>query len=119
MITNNAKGLISIIAYEVRLVDTRLAGGHIEQGQAAGCIYERLQAKAKDNVDLKTFLTTFAHIPENEDKDSDLPWAEDKREKASHLVSRQTGESKGIGPGGGVRFEDDEAPFPQPGERVC
>ena len=119
MITNNAKGLISILAYEAILADARVSGGNIEQSQAAGCIYERLQAKAKDNVNLKTFLRTFGHVPKDEDKGKDYPWAEDKREKASHFVTRKTGESVGLGPGGGAKFEDDERGFPVPGGRGC
>lgn len=116
-ITNNAKGLISIIAYEVRLVDERLKLGVIKQEQALGCILERLSAKAKSNVDLKTFLTTMAHIPEDEDSGDEYPWAEDKREQRDHVAYQTTGESKGTGPGS-VPIEEDEH-WPQPGERIC
>ena len=117
MITNNAKGLISIIAYEVRLADERIKMGAITQGQALGCILERLSAKAKSNVDLKTFLTTLAHIPDKDDEDPDLPWAKDLREPMEHFVDKRTGESRGTGPGP-VPIEDDNH-WPLPGERIC
>lgn len=105
MITNNAKGIISIIAYEVRLQDQRVAGGHINQGQVMGCVLERLSAKAKSNVDLKTFLTTVAYVPESEDIDPSVPWAEDQREQRQNVVTD--------------REHEVETDFPTPGERVC
>lgn len=105
MITNNAKGIISIIAYEVRLVDQRLACGAIKQGQEMGCIIERLNAKAKTNVDLKTFLTTLSYIPPSEDTDEDVDWAEDQREQRQNVVTDREHEA--------------EIDFPTPGERVC
>lgn len=108
-VTDNAKGLISIIAFEVRLADQRVAGGHINQTQTLGCILERLSAKAKDNVDLKTFLTTMAFIPEEEDEGKDYPWAEDKRDSRQHDVRAALPE--------GDLGESRE--FPVPGERVC
>lgn len=105
MVTNNAKGLISIIAYEVRLADQRVAGGHITQTQAMGCIIERLNAKAKENVDLKTFLTTMAYVPDLEDEGKEFPWAEDRREPRAHVTTD-------------VDVEH-EVEFPEPGARVC
>ena len=117
-ITNNAKGLISIIAFEVRLADERVAGGHIKQGDAAACIYERLQAKAKSNVDLKTFLTTMAFIPREEDESDDVEWAEDRREAASHVAHQGTSEPQPL-TGGSSPIENEMRAWPVPGERVC
>jgi hypothetical protein len=117
-ITNNAKGLISIIAYEVRLADKRVAGGHIKQGDVAGCIYERLMAKAKSNVDLKTFLTTMAHIPKAEDESDDVEWAEDRREPASHVARKGTAEPEPL-TGSSSAIENDLRAWPTPGERIC
>lgn len=108
-VTDNAKSLIGIIAFEVRLVDQRVAGKHIRQAQALGCILERLSAKARDNVNLKTFLTTIAFIPEEEDEGEDYPWAEDKRDSRQHDV-RATLPEGDLG---------ESREFPVPGERVC
>lgn len=105
MITNNAKGIISIIAFEVRLQDERVRGGHIDQGQVAGMIYERLLLKAKTNVDLKNFLTTMAFIPASEDERLDVDWAEDKREARNNVITD--------------REHEEEVGFPMPGERIC
>lgn len=118
MITQNAKGLISIIAFEVRLADQRCAGGFIKQGNLAGIIYERLATQAKSNVDLQTFLNTLAFIPECEDEDRSLEWAKDLREPSAHVVDRRTGQSNRGAGGAGTPLEDDR-PFPVPGERVC
>ena len=108
-ITNNAKGLISIIAYEVNLAEQRVAGGHITQTQKMGCIIERLNAKATENVNLKIFLTTMAFIPEEEDEGKDYEWAEDKRDQRQHEVRTALPE--------GDLGESRE--FPTPGERVA
>jgi len=110
MITNNAKGLISKIAFEVRLVDQRIAGGHLEQGQALGCILERLQAEAKRDVDMRIFLETMSYIPPMEDEDKSLPWAEDRREARTNVTTDRRDQRE---------QNDTERCAPTPGERVC
>lgn len=118
MITNNAKGLISIIAFEVRLADQRTAAGAITQEQQMGCILERLSAKAKSNVDLKIFLTTLGFIPKEEDESDEVDWAEDPREQRNHVAHQTTSVPKPLS-GGSVPIEDDTHAWPTPGERVC
>jgi len=102
--TKNAKRLIMLISYETLLANRRVQGGHISHTQVSGCILERLHAKAKDDVDLKTFLNTMAFIPDDEDEDPTLPWAADRREPRANVVTDG---------------EDEEAAWPTPGERVC
>ena len=89
MITQNARGLISIIGYEYELQMTRLRGEHIKQGDVMPCLLERLKAKSKTNVVLKIFLETLAYIPPVEDEGKDYPWAEDPREGMDNFVSEK------------------------------
>jgi len=102
--TQNAKRLIMIISYETMLANRRVQGGHIAHTQVAGCILERLHNKAKNDVDLMTFLTTMSFIPKDEDESDKVSWAEDRR------VPRQNVVTDG---------EDEEAAWPTPGERIC
>lgn len=117
-VTNNAKGIISIIATtHLKIVQERLEPGFIKQGQVMGCLLEQLKLKARHDPDLKIFLETLAHIPQDEDEGKDYPWAKDQRRSNQHIVSSRTGESRGTGPGS-VPIEDDKY-WPEPGERVC
>lgn len=102
--TANAKRLINIISLEVLLANRRAQDEHISHTQVAGCVLERLHAKAKKDVDLKTFLTTMSYIPNVEDEDPDAEWAEDQRKPRTNVVTDR---------------EDEQAAWPQPGERVC
>ena len=104
MITNNAKGLISVIAYEVRLADERVKLGVISQSKVMGCVLEGLSAKAKRDVNMKTFLSTMAYVPEDEDIRDDVEWAEDRREARAHVVTDR---------------DPDNIAYPVPGERIC
>jgi len=87
MITQNARGLISIIGTEYEMQLKRCAGGHIKQGDMMSCLIERLKAKSKTNVDLKVFLETLAFVPQAEDEGEDFPWAKDPREIMDNFVS--------------------------------
>ena len=118
MITENAKALLTIIAYEVELAHKRVLMGAIKRDQQMGCILERLSAKAKSNVDLKTFLTTMAHIPKAEDESDDVEWAEDRREPASHVARKGTAEPEPL-TGSSSAIENDLRAWPAPGERIC
>lgn len=110
VITNNAKGLISIIVYEYNLQMQRLEGGFIEQGDVMPCLLERLQAKAKSSVDMKTFLTTMSHVPEDEELTrAEVRELRKMRKSRVHVVDNRKPEGK----------LSDERSWPTPGERVC
>lgn len=118
MISNNAKGIISIIAHEhQKIVKERLEPGFIRQDQTMGCLLEQLKLNARENIDMKIFLETLSHVPPEEDEDPNVSWAEDKREARQHTVNKSTGESKGIGPGS--KPIEDDVHWPTPGERIC
>ena len=85
--TANAKRLINIISLEVLKANRRVHDEHIGHTQVAGCVLEGLYAKAKKDVDLKTFLNTMAFIPNVEDEDPSLPWAEDRRVTRQNVVT--------------------------------
>jgi hypothetical protein len=105
IITNNAKAIITQVAFEVRLADDRAERGHIDIDQVLGCILERLAARAKQDVNMKTFLSTLAYIPDGEDIDPSVSWAKDRREPRAHVVTD--------------RDEEQVVEHPEPGERIC
>lgn len=90
IITQNAKDLIGLIAEEHELQLERYMKGFIEKSQVAGCLLERLNAKAKSDPSLKQFMETLAYIPPSEDEDPDAEWAEDPREAGHHIVDHRT-----------------------------
>jgi hypothetical protein len=103
--TENAKRIINIIALEVRLQQDRVEAGYITSVNAPKIVLERLMTKAKSDVNLKTFLTTMAYVPEDEDTRDDVDWAEDRRDPRAHVITD--------------REHEEAVGFPMPGERVC
>ncbi len=114
MITENAKNIVARIAIEARLADQRVADGHIKPHQANGAILERLSAAAKRNVNMKTFLTTTAFIPEEDDTRNDVEWAEDRRESKDHVVNSKMAKPENVRPDPDAICE-----HPMPNERIC
>jgi len=116
-VSENAKRLIEIICKEHALQAERVAGGWIQPEQVQACIIERLNARANRDEDVKAFLQTTASVPENEDNDSDLPWAKDPRPPCMLTVDHRPQRE------GYQSMRDDnwieERDFPVPGERVC
>lgn len=115
VITKNARALVATISKELKLQQDRAAGGHIPADQVENCLIERLNAIAKRNPSMRAFLTYVGPIDPREDEDKDVAWAKDPREGREHIVQsvRDTPE----GSVGGRRTPD--APWPEPGERVC
>lgn len=113
VITKNARALVELIAKEHSLQLQRAAGGHIPEDKIIDQLVERLNAKGKRDPSVRSFLTYVGPIDAKDDEDPTKPWAEDKREARRHVVNKQPAE----GSVGGAQTPD--APWPEPGERIC
>ena len=115
IITKNARALVSTILKEHELQMERYMKDFIERDQIEQCLIERLNAIGKRSPSMRAFLTYVGPIDPREDDDKDVAWAKDPREGRRHVVNsvRDTAE----GTVGGAQSPD--APWPEPGERVC
>ena len=109
-----AKAIIDLICREYALQAERAVGGWIDNDKVEGCLLERLSALSKKNPDLKAFLARHSEIPQREDEDPALPWAEDPREAMDNFVTDKTAKPQPLD-----RVTDENWIMPAPGERVC
>lgn len=75
-----AKSLITIIGTEYRMAQIRVDRNFVKQDAMLGCLFERLNRLACNNVDLRKFLDRVGYIPIEEDESMDVEWAADPRE---------------------------------------
>ena len=75
-----AKSLITIIGTEYRMGQIRVDRNFIDQDKMLGCLFERLNLLACQNINLRKFLDNTGHIPIEEDERMDLAWARDPRD---------------------------------------
>jgi hypothetical protein len=78
--TEAAKSLVTIIGKEYLMGQRRVEAGFIKEDKMLGTVLERLNRMACQNINLRRFLDEVGFIPEEEDEDPSLPWAEDPRD---------------------------------------